>query len=445
VGQDVVIVENLSRKYALYGRPVDRLKELILRRPYHHDFLALEGVSFRVPRGQTLGIVGENGAGKSTLLQILAGVLQPTAGRVEVHGRVAALLELGAGFNPEFTGRENVLLNGAIMGVPEAEMRERLEAIAAFAGIGEFLDQPVKTYSSGMYVRLAFATAIHVDPDVLLADETLAVGDAYFQHRCMLRMAELQARGVTIILVTHDVAAVKRLCQRALWLAHGRVVDDGPPERVVARYLASLFGQPEQEPANGTGASPATGEGAVVAAGMDADAELAPPHVDRRFGNGDAEIVGVGIFDEQGRPVTSVVHGRPFEVRVRVRFHRPVARPMIGFVFRDRLGTDLASTNTTLEGYRLPAAEAGEVYTVRFACEPPLLHPGHYAFAVTAADGDLAEYTMNDWIDNAMSLEIVGEAPIYTVFRFPIRCSFQRTAVAAAPTGATAGPRLGDG
>jgi lipopolysaccharide transport system ATP-binding protein len=421
---DVVRVVGAGRKYALYRQPLDRLKELVRRRPYHRDFWALRDVSFGIRRGETVGIVGQNGSGKSTLLQLLAGVLTPSQGQVEVRGRVAALLELGAGFNPEFTGRENALLNGAILGIAESEMRERLGEIAAFADIGEFFDRPVKTYSSGMYVRLAFATAISVEPDVLLVDEALAVGDAQFQHRCMLRMADMQQRGVTMVIVSHDVAAIKRLCQRAIWLDGGKLMDDGEPERVVGRYLAAVFEQPEQAEA----AEPAQALPAVPLS-----PGLAPPHVDRRFGNGDAEIVGVGLFDEQGQPTSSVVHGRPFALHVRIAYRRAVARPMIGFVLRDRLGTDLASTNTTFEGYPLPAAEPGDVYTLRFTCEPPLLHPGYYALALTAADGDPAEYAMNDWIDNALTLELVGEVPVFTLLRFPIRCELERESSDARP------------
>jgi len=422
---DVVIrVQDAGRKYTLYRQPLDRLKELVRRRSYHRDFWALQDVSFRIRRGETVGIVGQNGSGKSTLLQILAGVLTPSRGRVEVQGRVAALLELGAGFNPEFTGRENALLNGAILGIPEAEMRERLGEIAKFAEIGDFFDRPVKTYSSGMYVRLAFATAISVEPDVLLVDEALAVGDAQFQHRCMLRMADLQRRGVTMVIVSHDAAAIKRLCQRAIWLDAGRMIDDGHPERVVARYLAAVFDQPEQpEPCAPAEPAPAVPLGRG----------LNPPHVDRRFGNGDAEIVGVGLFDENDLPTGSVSHGRPFALHVQVAFRRPVARPMVGFVLRDRLGTDLASTNTTFEGYPLPAARPGDVYTVRFRCEPPLLHPGYYALSVTAADGTLDAYAMNDWIDNALTLELLGEVPVVTLLRFPIRCELERQTTDARP------------
>jgi len=421
VNSPAILVEGLSKKYALYANPADRLKEMVLRRPFHHEFWALRDVSLQVPHGQTLGIVGENGSGKSTLLKVLAGVLRPTLGQVRVSGRVAALLELGAGFNPEFTARENVLLNGAIMGLSEAEMKRRFDAIAEFASVGEFIDEPVKTYSDGMYVRLAFATAINVDPDLLIVDEALAVGDAYFQHRCMLRMAELQAQGVTIVVVSHDVTAIKRLCQRALWIDHGRVADDGEPERVVARYLAAQFGQAERS------------EQQVVAAQLAySEDQLARPNVDRRFGNGDAEIVGVGLFDAAARPIGTLVHGQPVELRVQVLYHRAVSKPMVGFVLRDRLGTDLASTNTTLEGDVLPPAAAGDLFTVHFTCQPPVLHPGSYSFALTAADGDLEQYMMNDWIDNALVLEITGEVPMYTLMRFPIRCRLERKSVVSA-------------
>ncbi len=405
------IARDVSRKYSLYSRPSDRLMELLLRQSRHRDFWALRDVNFSVPRGQTLGIVGENGSGKSTLLQLLAGVLHPTTGEIMVRGRVAALLELGAGFNPEFTGRENVILSGAIMGVSEAEMRSRIDDIAAFAEIGDFLDEPVKTYSSGMYVRLAFATAINVDPEVLIIDEALAVGDAYFQHRCMLRMAEIQARGVTIIVVSHDAAAIKRLCQRVLWLEKGRIVEDGEPEPVTNRYLSSLFRHAERA--------------VLPPPDRSARTALKAPHVDRRFGNGGAEVVGIGLFGAQDTPITRQVHGRPFEIRLQVVFHRAMEKPIVGFILRDRLGTDLASTNTTMEGCELPAAQAGTTYLVTFTCEPPRLHPGNYAITPTVADGDLTEYAMEDWIDNAISLEITGEVLMHTLMRFPVRCGLE--------------------
>ncbi|MFN8517562.1 MAG: ABC transporter ATP-binding protein [Chloroflexia bacterium] len=229
-----VSVAGLSKAYRLYRRPSDRLRELLWpRRQRGKVFWALRDVSLAIPQGQVLGLIGPNGSGKSTLLQLIAGVLQPTSGAVAAHGRVTALLELGAGFNPEFTGRENIMLNATLLGLTEAEARAHTPEIIEFAGIGQFLDQPVKTYSSGMYVRLAFAIAVSVQPDILIVDEALAVGDAYFQQRCMRRMRQFRDEGKTIIFVSHDTAAVKALCDRAILLREGQIVDDGRPDEVV--------------------------------------------------------------------------------------------------------------------------------------------------------------------------------------------------------------------
>jgi len=232
----------LGKAYHLYRRPRDRLKQLLWRgrRRFYHEIRALDDVSFTIQRGETVGIIGENGSGKSTLLQLLAGTLSPSRGSCEVAGRVAALLELGAGFDPEFTGRENVYVNASILGLRRAEIDARFAAIAAFADIGDFLDRPVKTYSSGMYVRLAFAVAVSVEPDVLLVDEALAVGDLRFQMKCLEHMRTLQARGVTILLVSHSVEMVRRFCQRCLWLDAGELVLDGPAASVTDRYLEHM-------------------------------------------------------------------------------------------------------------------------------------------------------------------------------------------------------------
>ncbi|HLK46997.1 MAG TPA: ABC transporter ATP-binding protein, partial [Bryobacteraceae bacterium] len=235
-------LQGVSKCYAIYDAPGDRLKELatLNRWKRHRDFWALRDVSFSVRRGETFCIIGENGSGKSTLLQLVAGILQPTAGAIGINGRVAALLELGAGFNPEFTGRANVYLNGAILGLTTREIDQRYREIESFADIGDFINQPVKTYSSGMVVRLAFAVAIHVDPEILLVDEALAVGDAGFRQRSMRKVHELRARGVTILFVSHAVGEVKAIGDRALWLDHGRVADLGEPAQVVGSYLAAM-------------------------------------------------------------------------------------------------------------------------------------------------------------------------------------------------------------
>src|ERR1051326_7707018 len=232
--------DSVSKAYAIYDSPGDRLKELLTRRNHHKDFWALDGVTFDVNRGETFCIIGENGSGKSTLLQLVAGILRPTRGSVKVNGRVSALLELGAGFNPEFSGRDNVYLNGSILGLSTKEIDRRYKEIEAFAEIGDFINRPVKTYSSGMVVRLAFAVPINVDPEVLLVDEALAVGDLYFRQRCMRKVHELRSRGITILFVSHAIGDVKAIGDRVLWLDHGRAVDMGETDKVVAKYLAAM-------------------------------------------------------------------------------------------------------------------------------------------------------------------------------------------------------------
>lgn len=240
-----ISVQGVTKKYRLFRSPKERLKEALhlFRKRYHQEFWALKGVTFDVHKGHTVGILGRNGSGKSTLLQIITSVLQPTSGVVTVRGRVSALLELGAGFNPEFTGRDNVILNGAIMGIRHHEMVKRISAIEEFADIGEFFDQPVRTYSSGMFVRLAFSAAINIDPDILIVDEALAVGDAEFQQRCFAKFKEFQEKGVTIVFVTHDMEAVARHCQDAILLEEGRLVSTGQPKDVVAKYIDLLEGR----------------------------------------------------------------------------------------------------------------------------------------------------------------------------------------------------------
>ena len=235
-------IRNVSKSYPIYARPADRLKELFTanRRAYHSDFWALRDVSLEIPKGTTFGLVGQNGSGKSTLLQLIAGILQPSSGEVVVEGRVSALLELGAGFNPEFTGRENVFLNGAILGLSNQEIEILYPEIESFAEIGDFIHQPVKTYSSGMIVRLAFAVAITVNPDILLVDEALAVGDIYFRQRCMRKIHALSRRGVTIVFVSHSAADVKSLAHTVAWLDQGRLVECGEPDEVIGHYLATM-------------------------------------------------------------------------------------------------------------------------------------------------------------------------------------------------------------
>src|SRR5438876_579489 len=290
--------QGVSKSYPIYDSPGDRLKELITPRRYqfHRDFWALRDVSFDIRRGETFCIVGENGSGKSTLLQMVAGILQPTSGTVTVTGRVSALLELGSGFNPEFSGRDNVYLNGSILGFSTKQIDQRFREIEEFAEIGDFIQQPVKTYSSGMVVRLAFSVAIHVDPDILLVDEALAVGDIYFRQRCMRKVHELRARGVTILFVSHATGDVKSLGDRALWLNHGRMEDLGDTERVITKYLAAMNAKDSEyiEHAKNIGASGSRQVAPEVTRSI--------PNVDHRFGNSRAEVLGISVLTATGEP-----------------------------------------------------------------------------------------------------------------------------------------------
>lgn len=380
-------VQGLSKKYQLYNRPIDRLKELVAqgRKRYHEDFWALHDVSFDVPKGRTIGVVGRNGSGKSTLLQVLAGTLQPSTGSVTVHGRVAALLELGAGFNPEFTGRENVMMNGAIMGFTQAEMEERFPRICAFAEIGDFIDQPVKTYSSGMYVRLAFATAINVDPDILLVDEALAVGDAVFQYRCIRRIRELKEQGVTIFFVSHDLSAVKNLCDHALLIDRGRLVAEGEPYDIINQYQAIVM----------------SAEEGLVEQGSSSGGEVKGSF---RHGNQDAVIVAVDIVSPAEKPLEVVASGETAAVRVRIRAERAMDNPVVGIMVRNRLGLDLYGTNTELQEAALGPAAAGQEFEVRFEMAWWL---GEGDYAVTVAV-HTSEGVACDWVDDAVFLGVLG-------------------------------------
>jgi lipopolysaccharide transport system ATP-binding protein len=410
---NAVEFQGVSKSYAIYDAPGDRLKELLTlnRVKRHRDFWALHDVSFQVKRGETFCIVGENGSGKSTLLQMVAGILHPTSGTVGIDGRVSALLELGAGFNPEFSGRDNVYLNGSILGLTTRQIDERYNDIAAFAEIGSFLDQPVKTYSSGMVVRLAFAVAINVDPEILLVDEALAVGDIYFRQRCMRKVHELRQRGITILFVSHAVSDVKAIGDRVLWLDHGRMIDVGEPDRVVSKYLAAMTEKDSTYLRLKSAADPQPRRGGPVQA---PEIVETIPNIDHRFGDGRAEIMGIAVLDEQGRNLPILEPSSRIVVRISVRATADVALPIVGFMLRNQLGMDFSGTNTAREGYELAALQAGDVTTVDFYLELPELYPASFSFSPAIADGTLMGYQMCDWIDNAITLQMGrSDAQVY--------------------------------
>ena len=430
----------VSKSYSIYNAPGDRLKELATfqRRQFHQDYWALRDVSFEVVRGETFCIVGENGCGKSTLLQICAGILQPTSGTVNVNGRIAALLELGTGFNPEFSGRDNVYLNAAILGFSTKELDRKFADIAEFAEIGDFMNQPVKTYSSGMVVRLAFAVAINVDPEVLLVDEALAVGDVYFRQRCLRKVHELRSRGVTILLVSHATADVKALGDRALWLERGHVMAQGSTERVVSQYLAAMADKDAQYQAMDIVHHPHE----TNAAPVEIVDEI--PNIDHRFGDGHAEILGIAVCDDSGRKLSVLPPDSSIVVRVSVRAKSNLDRPIVGIVFRDQRGVDLAGSNTESEGYPLPPLMAGDICTVDFHLSIPTLYSTSISFSPAIANGTLERFAVSDWIDNAVVLQMTPpEGPMYGHFRFRCRVEVNARMGAAPGAGLSVGPGAG--
>ncbi len=413
----------VSKSYPIYRKPADRLKEIFTlnRVSFHEDFWALRDVSFEIRRGESFCVIGENGSGKSTMLQIVAGILNPSSGAARVQGKVSALLELGSGFNPEFSGRDNVYLNAAILGLSTREIDAKYKAIEEFAEIGDFINQPVKTYSSGMGVRLAFSVAIHVDPEILLVDEALAVGDIYFRQRCMRKVHELRSRGVTILFVSHSMGDVKAIGDRTLWLDQGRVRALGATDGVVARYMAAMSEKDSsyldlKEPGGRPGFD---GETTTRQA---PEVVRSIPNVDHRHGDGRAHVVGIAIYDELGQPLHMLQPETRVVVRISVEAREAIAQPNIGFMLRNHMGIDFAGTNNLREGVELPAMRAGDVYTIDFHLDLPALYPSHFSFSPAIADGTLIHYKVCDWIDNAITLQMSnGESVVYGYMHLPCR------------------------
>ena len=412
----------VSKSYSIYAAPRDRLKELATfqTRRFHSEFWALRDVTFDVRRGETFCVVGENGSGKSTLLQICAGILAPSSGTAVAHGRVAALLELGSGFNPEFSGKDNVYLNGAILGLSSKDMDRRFPEIEAFAEIGDFIHQPVKTYSSGMVIRLAFAVSIHVDPEILLVDEALAVGDVYFRQRCMRKVHELRQRGVTILFVSHATGDVKALGDRAMWLEKGIVRALGKTDLVVAQYLAAMSEKDRVYQVHEQAHEVPLEEARQLALPEEIVEEI--PNIDHRFGDGKAEIMGIAVLDAEGARVSSLQPHSTIVVRISVRAKENLDRPIVGFMFRNHLGVDFAGTNTARERQDLPPMRTGDVCTVDFYLDLPALYASSFSFSPAIANGSLEHYSMCDWIDNALVLQMEkSDQPMYGQFHLDCR------------------------
>jgi ABC-type polysaccharide/polyol phosphate transport system ATPase subunit len=389
-------IDNVSKQYRTYARPGDRLKESLtrgrLRR--HKEFWALQNVSFEIDKGAIVGIIGPNGCGKSTLLQIIAGTLEPTHGEVWHEGRIAALLELGAGFDPEFTGVENIYMNASLLGLSRRETDRLFPRIERFAEIGDFLYQPVKTYSSGMYVRVAFAIAASVEPDILIIDEALAVGDAVFQHRCLGRIKELHQRGTTVLFVSHDAAAVRALCSRAILMKAGSIVTDGKPVDVLNRYQQIIM---EREDAYRS-------ESGKAAQTIVPEITAKPPRFTYRHGDQSAEIIGAELLNGSDRPVEIVETGERLTLRILARLNTDLDDPVIGFLIKNRHGIHSYGTNTSEQQLELGAGSRGEIIeaTFSFNC---WLGIDQYSISLAIHSRSGQAY---DWLDGAMFVRVTS-------------------------------------
>ena len=413
---DIAIsVKNLAKTYRIFGHPGDRIKQALTlgRVRFHREFTALQDVSFVVKKGETLGIIGRNGSGKSTLLQLICGILKPTSGSVQVHGRISALLELGAGFNPEFTGRENIYFQGALMGFTAEEMDARFDDIAAFADIGEFIDQPVRVYSSGMYVRLAFAAAINVEPDILIVDEALSVGDAQFQVKCFTKFQEIRSKGVTILFVTHGLDLVAAHCERALLLHQGRLIESGTPKDAIDSYRELL--NAKQGYAN---QSIRVGEGIPLIW-----ADIFDPNTSEvRYGSRDTEIIEAGLFRSDGSPTQLLHYGDECLVKIRLHSHKDGVHPFVSFVIKDPKGLPLCGTTSLMEELYISPTLPDQVLIVTFKL-PILLNPGHYLLSVGSQMYSVEGETIaHDHRTDYLPFEVIGKSR-HGVFAAPVTVS----------------------
>lgn len=384
----VIEIKNISKIYNLYNKPSDRLKEaLFARQSRHTEFAALNNVSFNVNKGEILGIIGKNGSGKSTILKIITSVLTPTSGECIVKGKIAALLELGAGFNMEYTGIENIYLNGQMIGFSKEEMDKKLQDIIVFADIGEHIYQPVKTYSSGMFARLAFSVAISVDPDILIVDEALSVGDVFFQNKCYRRFEEFRERGKTILFVTHDMGSVIRYCNRCVLLNAGKKVAEGKPQEMVDLYKRIMVGQwNENEESSDEASSIQTSN--VKNDQLWKDQISTNPDIEV-YGDGRADIIDFGIFSDTGDIGNNVYKGDYYSVKMKVRINEDNLNPIFAFKLRDIKGTELTGTNTMLEDIDTSQCKKGDIVTITFR-QKQYLQPGQYLVSLgcTAFEGD---------------------------------------------------------
>lgn len=395
MSETAICVEHVSKIYKLYDRPSDRLKETLGMKVPVKEHYALRDVNFQIRRGETVGIIGTNGSGKSTVLKIITGVVSPTEGKTTVNGRISALLELGAGFNMEYTGLENVYLNGTMMGFSREEIDGRLDEILKFADIGEFINQPCKTYSSGMFVRLAFAVAINIEPEILIVDEALSVGDVFFQAKCYRKFEEFKKQGKTIVFVSHDLGSISRYCDRVILLNKGVVVEEGSPKAMVDLYKKILVGR----------------EGTAGGTGKEESSYQKPfernPEV-LEYGEKEAEILDFTLEDAKGTPSNTIHKMEEFVIRMKVRFHQEIDDPIYAFTIKDKRGNEITGTNTLYEGISVGRKKAGEIQEVTFR-QKMNLQGGEYLLSLGCTGYQNGEFTAYHRLYDVCSITVVSD------------------------------------
>ncbi len=416
--ENAITVKDVTKIYKLYDKPIDRLKEALnpFHKEYHKKFYALNNLSFEVKKGETVGIIGTNGSGKSTILKIITGVLTPTTGEVEVNGVISALLELGAGFNMDYTGIENIYMNGTMMGFSKKEMDAKLQEILDFADIGDFVYQPVKTYSSGMFVRLAFALAINVEPEILIVDEALSVGDVFFQSKCYRRMEEIRQKGTTILMVTHDMGSIIKYCDKVVLLNKGNFVAEGAPGHMVDLYKKILAGQMEGLEAAKDVDSDFSGETAEkeqkekayqVPHGKLMKDSLTINGNRTEYGDGRAEIYDLGLFDQRGNLTNLLLKGEEFTIKEKIRFAAPIQSPIFTYTIKDKKGTDLTGTNTMFEGTDIKPVKAGDEYEVSFT-QKMTLQGGEYLLSMSCTGFEQGEHTVYHRLYDVANITVIS-------------------------------------
>ncbi|KLU72357.1 MAG: hypothetical protein RHS_1984 [Robinsoniella sp. RHS] len=406
-------VEDLTKIYKLYDKPSDRLKEslgLSKKKVLSRDHYALQHVSFDVIKGETIGIIGTNGSGKSTILKIITGVLNPSGGNLTVNGRISALLELGAGFNMEYTGIENIYLNGTMIGFTREEIEKKMDDILEFADIGEFIHQPVKTYSSGMFVRLAFAVAINIEPEILIVDEALSVGDVFFQTKCYRKFEDFKKMGKTILLVSHDLSSISKYCDRVILLNKGKKLAEGVPKQMVDMYKKVLVNQLDLD-AQGKLTEVVPEKKPVLASDIENQEEWNPsfdvnPHINE-YGDKKAEIIGFNILDEKGMSSNTIEKGSLCTIQMRVKFHDKIHDPIYAFTITDLKGTDITGTNSLFEKVNVQSKGPGEYQEIAFTQRMDM-QGGEYMLSLGCTGYDQVDFVVHHRLYEVCNLTIVS-------------------------------------